>query len=486
MQYIDGLLNNNLAIGTSLYDERQNIQSKLDLIYTKKSYAAFIRSRSKWIEEGERSSSYFLGLEKKRQSHNYISKLSDEQGTQYTQDKDILNHCATYYTDLYNSRKPKKSNIEKYLNEMKNLPALTYENQLLCEGMITKLECEKAIKIMKNNKSPGSDGLTIEFYKTFWPDISDILIDSFNESFNLGHLSYSQNVSILSLIFKKGDPEKIKNYRPISLTNVDYRILAFILAQRMQNVIGTIVSSNQTGYIKGRFIGTNVRAILNICEYIENNNSSGILLQLDFEKAFDSVEWSFLISVLKKYNFGENFINWIKVLYNKPELGIKNNGYFSNYIKIRRGIRQGCPVSALLFILIIETLAHSLQTEKSLLGVSVELNNINFEYKCFQYADDISLFLLNEYQIEKALKIIENFGNVAGPILNRSKTEGILLGCLKDKENILEMTNIKWTKDPVRCLGIYIGNDKERCDYFNWSEKLTKIQSELHSWKKDH
>ena len=111
------------------------------------------------------------------------------------------------------------------------LPTLSYDSQEQCEGKITSSECQKAIKLMKNNKAPGSDGLTIEFYKTFWTDMSDTLIDSFNESFNMGHLSFSQNISILSLIFKKWNPEKLKNYRPISLTNVDYRILAFTLAQ---------------------------------------------------------------------------------------------------------------------------------------------------------------------------------------------------------------------------------------------------------------
>ena len=115
---------------------------------------------------------------------------------------------------------------------------------------------------MKNNKAPGSDGLTIEFYKTFWQEISGLLVDSFNESFDLGYLSHTQNISILSLIFKKGNPEELRNYRPISLTNVDYRILAFTLAQRLQNVIGTVVSCNQTGYIKGRSIGTKFELFL--------------------------------------------------------------------------------------------------------------------------------------------------------------------------------------------------------------------------------
>ena len=179
-----------------------------------------------------------------------------------------------------------------------------------------------------------------------------------------------------------------------------------------------------------------------MCDYILSTNSPGILLQLDFEKAFDSVEWTFLLSVLKKYNFGEYFIKWIKVLYSRPKLCIKNNGYLSNYIGMGRGIRQGCPVSALLFILIIETLAHSIQNDKSLQGVSVEINDTLTEYKSFLYADDINLFLHDELQINKALKIVDKFSSAAGPILNRLKTEGMLLGSLKGREDIIETNGI--------------------------------------------
>ena len=234
------------------------------------------------------------------------------------------------------------------------------------------------------------------------------------------------------------------------------------------------MSSNQTGYIKKRFIGTNVRAILDIYEYIENNNSSGILLLLDFEKAFDSVEWPFLISVLKKFNFGEQFIRWIEVLYSTPKMCI--NGHLSNYFNIQHGIRQGCPVSALLFVLIIEILAHQLENNKSLHGVSVKTHNTLTEYKCFQYADDINIFLQDEFQVDKALTIIDDFSSRAGPKLNILKTEGILLGSLKSKTGSMRTTTIKWTQNPARCLGIYIGNDKFKCDYLNWSQRLKKFK----------
>ena len=367
-------------------------------------------------------------MEKRRQIKNKITKLVDENGKCYTTDKNILDCCSSFYSKLYDSKCAKKAEIDKYLNQGTSLPILSLEDQNMCEGTVTLNECEKAIKIMKNNKSLGSDGLTVEFYKTFWPDIANILVDSFNEAFSMGNLSYSQNLSILTLIYKKGDQTNLKNYRPISLTNVDYRILAFTLALRLQKAIGNVISPEQSGYVKNRFIGTNIRAILDIVEQIEKSNNTGILLLLDFEKAFDSVEWPFIISVLKKFNFGSQFIKWVKVLCSNPTCQIKNNGHFSNKVKIKRGIKQGCPISALLFILIIEILAQVFRTDKMLKGIRINTSFGEKEFKSFQYADDITVFLQNEHQIDRLKRIISNFSNVTGPKLNTTKTEGLWLG----------------------------------------------------------
>ena len=103
---------------------------------------------------------------------------------------------------------------------------------------------------MKSNKSAGYDGLTVEFYKNFWQDLSDLMINSFNESFHDGKLSEMQSTLVLSLIHKKNECTYLKNYRPISPTNVYYRILAFALSMRLQKVITKIISTEQTGYIK--------------------------------------------------------------------------------------------------------------------------------------------------------------------------------------------------------------------------------------------
>lgn len=139
-------------------------------------------------------------------------------------------------------------------------------------------------------------------------------------------MSFSQRLSLITLLFKKGDKTDLKNYRPLSLTNTDYKIIAFIFAKK---VIDKLISKEQSAYIKERFIGINARVVLDIYEYCMEHANDVILLFIDFEKAFDSVEWNFLFHVLKKLNLWDNFITWVNILYTNSIFRIKNNGWVS-------------------------------------------------------------------------------------------------------------------------------------------------------------
>ena len=145
-----------------------------------------------------------------------------------------------------------------------------------------------------NNKTPGSDGISVEFYKVFWDKIKMYLIESYDYSFEHDLLSIEQKRALLLLI-PKGTKDKrlLKNWRPISLLNVDYKILAKVLATRLQKVISYVISSDQVGYIRGRYIGDNIRIMLDILEMTKNEVDPGIMVMVDFEKAFDTVSWDF-------------------------------------------------------------------------------------------------------------------------------------------------------------------------------------------------
>ena len=201
-----------------------------------------------------------------------------------------------------------------------------------------------------------------EFYKVFWKDISSFLISALNYAFDSGCLSVTQRRGVIKLIPKK-DAELyfIKNWRPITLLNTDYKIAAKSIANRIKLVLPNLINHDQTGFLKGRFIGENIRLIDSIIQYATERNIPGLLLFIDFEKAFDSLEWPFIHDTLRSSGFGASLINWVKTLYSHSESCILNNGWASNFFEIQRGVRQGCPLSPYLFMLSAEVLATAIR-----------------------------------------------------------------------------------------------------------------------------
>ena len=153
-------------------------------------------------------------------------------------------------------------------------------------------ECKISLESFQNNKSPGNDGIPVEFYKKCWNLICNPFFDCVNGSFEKEELSNSQKQAVITLIEKKGkDRTLLENWRPISLVNVDAKIISKAIANRIKKVLPNIVHHNQTGYIKDRFIGETVRSILDVMDFTKKENLPGLLIFIDFQKAFDTLEW---------------------------------------------------------------------------------------------------------------------------------------------------------------------------------------------------
>ena len=252
-----------------------------------------------------------------------------------------------------------ENNIDIFLEDQ-IITKLSEEQKQSCELTVNNQEIKDAMKHMKNDKTPGIDGIPIDFYKCFWVDLGHFLIRSIQGAFEVGELSITQKRGIITCIPKGDKPrEYLKNWRPITLLTADYKLLTTVMANRMKKVLNTIISSDQRGFLKD--MEENTRLIYDLIQYCKENNREGILLLIDFEKAFDSIEWKYIKKILRKYNFGKNFIRWFNIVYNNSQSSVINNGNYSEFFNLGRGCRQGDPWSPYLFILAIEPLAQAIK-----------------------------------------------------------------------------------------------------------------------------
>ena len=186
--------------------------------------------------------------------------------------------------------------------------------------------------------------------------------------------------------------------------NTGYKIVTKCIASRLKQVLPSIVHLDQTGYLKGRYIGVNIRLLSDIIDYTDENDIPGIFVFADFEKAFDKIEHNFINRALKYFEFGNDVIRWIDVFYKDLSSCVINSGHASTFFDISRGVRQGCPLSPYLFVICIELLAISIRNDSSLRSISIIDTDVNGEIKVSLYADDTTLLLSgNETALKKSI-----------------------------------------------------------------------------------
>lgn len=196
--------------------------------------------------------------------------------------------------------------------------------------------------------------------------------------------------AVISLILKKDkNPLECSSFRPISLLNTDAKVLAKVLARRLEEALPSVISPDQTGFIKNRHSFFNIRRLLNILYSPSPPGTPEVVLSLDAEKAFDRVGWGYLFNTLERFGFGRKLISWIKLLYTTPLAAVRTNNNISTYFELQRGTRQGCPLSPLLFAVAMEPLALALRQRADIKGIQ----RAGLEHKVSLYADDMLLYL---------------------------------------------------------------------------------------------
>lgn len=303
-------------------------------------------------------------------------------------------------------------------------------------------------------------------------------LECIKECYDSKELSPSQKKGLIRISYKKNGRIHIENYRPITLLNVDLKILTRTLAKRMAKVLPRLIHDNQK-CVPGRNITTNIHIVQDLIDAINSGRDGAALIFLDQEKAFDRMSHEFIFKTLEKFGFGNKFIEWIKIIYSDMISSVKVNGFLTAEFIIKRGVRQGCPLSALIYVLCAEVLGIEIRANKKITGF--KYNNGANEHKVAQYADDMNVCVTNRESIIELFKVLEKFGEATNARVNKGKTEGLLVGSWRDTTD--HLLDIKWTTDKVKFLGVYVGNDRNECSRVGFEEIKEKIRSKMSYWK---
>ena len=457
------------------------VKKELESVERHKARGAILRSKCRWSEEGEKNSSYFLRLEKQNFCNKLISQLKVDDRLVNKPDE-ILKAEKHYYEELYSNRHcASQDTFEQHatlFTSANNIPKIPKEIKDICDLDVTQDEILNSLSSLKNNKSPGSDGLVAEFYKFFWNNIKDTLLECIKYALEKGELSIEQKRGVITLIPKK-DKNRLylNNWRPITLLNVDYKILAKVLSNRLCKALPQLIDEDQTGYIKGRFIGCNIRIIEDVVMFTQKENISGILLNIDFEKAFDSIDWRFIDKSLEIFNFGTKFRKYIKTLYCNISTAIINNGEISDWFNPLRGVRQGCPISPYLFLLTVELLAINIRQNSEIKGINIG----NSEIKLTQLADDTTCFVQDLDSVKAVLNTFDSFNKCAALKVNKDKTKAYYLGNLREHSEY--PFGLDWSEKKISSLGVIItGNENDHYEC-NFKKRLINMSNLLNQWK---
>ena len=457
-------------------ENMQRVKNKLKELDLKKLEGSKIRSRVILLENKEQPSKFFYRKEMSKGKKKLISKIIKEDNRVCEDNDSISQSFVEFYSSLY-KKEPVNQPPQHFL---KNLPKVDSENTEHLGTMIEEEEIEIAIKQMENNKAPGPDGLTKEFFQAFSSELIPIMKSVFSTVYDHGSLCQSQKLSYISLLCKNtNEPQFCKNYRPISLLNVDYKILSKVLCNRLRPFLTDIIHPDQTCSIPGRSIFDNchlIRDIINDTNSIENG--TGILFSTDQEKAFDRVDHTYISTILKTFGFKDTFIRWIDILYNNIFSSVIVNNHISTSFPVQRSVRQGCPLSPLIYVLCLEPVLQTIRDTPEIKGIQVL--GQQSPTKLTAYADDCKFFIKDQNSAKLIIDHFNIFGNFSGAKLSLDKCEAMFLGRWRIRQDT--PLNLKWVKQ-MTIFGIKFGEVSE--DDI-WHPVYKKIENVLNLFKTRH
>jgi len=334
--------------------ERQ-IMTRISELLAREEIMEKQRSRLSWLKDGDRNTKFFQAKAKERAKTNHISALRTVNGDLVTGQSELESMAIDFYGDLFTAQ-PILLPDEILAHVPQRVTQAMNES---LESPFSEEEVVRALSMMGAHKAPGPDGFTAGFYQTHWDTVGPSVTRAVLNFLNGGQLPEAINQTTLVLIPKVKHPQDLKNFRPISLLNVVYKLCSKVLANRLRVFLDEIISTEQSAFVPGRLITDNVLVAYECTHYLKRKKGKlgACAVKLDMAKAYDRVEWNYLQGMMLKLGFAERFVHTVMRCVTSVSFSIRMNGILSTPFKPSRGIRQGDPISPYLFLLCSEGLS---------------------------------------------------------------------------------------------------------------------------------
>ncbi|PWA65154.1 hypothetical protein CTI12_AA306500 [Artemisia annua] len=388
--------------------------SKLEQTWLREEMFWHQRSRVNWIKYGDQNSRFFHLSAIHRSQRNKILSLK------------MTELICEHFVDIYSSSGNENRDFGDVLDML--TPVVNNDMSSKLEAPVHKVEIDKAVKSLSAHKAPGEDGFSGLFFQKYWHIVGDNVNKAIQHFFEDGVMPHSLNKTLVILIPKVSSPETVGQFRPISLCNFVYRVISKIMANRLKPYMHKIVSPQQYAFIPGRLIQDCMIVANEAFHYIRNKKKGDhkvMALKLDLNKAFDRVEWDFLIATLRKLGFGDAWCKWVLACISSYEMDLMINGDSIGTIKPSRVIHQGDPMSPYLFIIVADVLSRLINNamQNSILtGIKMSRNCPVISHIFF--ADDSLFFLKAKIsECDYLLELINRYCEASGQRINFSKSE---------------------------------------------------------------
>ncbi|CAJ2667257.1 unnamed protein product [Trifolium pratense] len=434
------------------------------------------KSRSKWVKEGDSNTKFFHQTLKGRRRNNQLVALRD--GDKWVQGVDeikyfVKNYFANNFTEEWRNRPTLDGLSFNSLSEEDN------------SSLLSPFSVEEVREVVWNsdgNKCPGPNGFNFNFLKTCWDILKTDVMEFLNEFHSSASLPKAITASFLTLVPKKDNPQVLSDYRPICLVGCLYKILSKVLAARLKKVIGKLISDCQTAFVPNRQILDGVLVVNELIDFAKRRKDNCLLLKVDFERAYDTVNWNFLEYMMRRMGFAQRWLKWMRACIFTSSMSVLVNGSPTVDFVVGKGLRQGDPLYPFLFLIVAEGLTRLMQKAVDNGNYHGFKVHDDLQFHTLQFADDTVLVGEGKWENLWSLKIVlRSFELVSGLKVNfyKSKLYGINLD-----DNFVSAASsflhCEVESIPFRFLGIPVGANPRR--KVTWNPIVEAMKKRLNTW----